>query len=428
VTSSVRVSDLVASGEAELTTGPFGTQLKAAEYVETGIPVINVRNVGFGEIRASNLEFIPEATAQRLSRHLLLPGDIVFGRKGAVERHGLVADRHAGWLQGSDCLRLRLHSDRYIPRFVSYYLLTERHKQWMKNHCSHGATMASLNQDILGRIELPEVGRDEQRRIASILSAYDDLIENNTRRIQILEAMAQAIYREWFVEFRFPGHEGVRMVDSALGPIPEGWRVLPLSEVCARMQSGSTPRRNELQWWDAGDLDWYTTNELRDGFLLRSVEQITQRTLRAKVARIFEPGTILMAIYGSPTVGRLGILTSPSSCNQAALGMVADENLVSQPYLYWCLRHLRIHFNSIAQGAAQQNISKAKVASTDVLVPNFAISQAFEIVLAPLWDLQRNLTQSVANLRQTRDLLLPRLISGEIDVSDLDLGGAEPAA
>jgi type I restriction enzyme S subunit len=108
----------------------------------------------------------------------------------------------------------------------------------MKNHCSHGATMASLNQDILGRIELPEVGRDEQRRIASILSAYDDLIENNTRRIQILEAMAQAIYREWFVEFRFPDTRACGWWIRRLGRFR---RVAssPLSEVCARMQSGA---------------------------------------------------------------------------------------------------------------------------------------------------------------------------------------------
>jgi type I restriction enzyme S subunit len=186
--SSIEVRELVLTGEAELTTGPFGTQLKAAEYVETGIPVINVRNVGFGEVRTEDLEFVSEQTATRLNRHRLKAGDIVFGRKGAVERHAFVTKHQIGWIQGSDCLRLRLNSPRFEPRFVSYYLLTEYHQQWMKNHCSGGATMASLNQDILGRIALPALDLSIQRKIAAFLSAYDDLIENSDRRIRNLRS------------------------------------------------------------------------------------------------------------------------------------------------------------------------------------------------------------------------------------------------
>jgi type I restriction enzyme S subunit len=290
-----------------------------------------------------------------------------------------------------------------------------------------GSAQPSLNRNHLSAIQIWRAPLPEQRRIASILSAYDDLIENNTHRIQILEEMAQAIYREWFVEFRFPGHEDVQIVDSELGPIPGGWRALPLSEVCTRMQSGSTPPRDESEWWEHGDIDWYTTTELRDGFLVASQETISQRALQQKRARLFEAGTVLMAIYGR-SIGRLGVLISQSSCNQAALGMVANREFISQPHLYWYLRALRDHFFAIAQGAAQQNISKEKVASARILVPAQPVSQAFGELVDPLWKLQRNLTVATQNLRLTRDLLLPRLISGEIDVSNLDIGNAEPAA
>ncbi|MEG3954807.1 restriction endonuclease subunit S [Microcoleus sp. herbarium2] len=217
------IQDLQNKGEAKLKTGPFGTQLHASDYVETGTPVINVRNIGFGEIREEKLEFISEQTVQRLSSHLLEPGDIVFGRKGAVERHAFINPKYARWFQGSDCLRLRVKSASIDSRFLSYYFLTENHKQWMINQCSHGATMATLNQAIISRIPLLIPPIHTQRKIVSILSAYDDrLIENNTRRIEILEEMARSIYREWFVKFRFPGHEQVQMVDSELGLIPQG--------------------------------------------------------------------------------------------------------------------------------------------------------------------------------------------------------------
>ena len=239
------VQNLVDQGYAEVKTGPFGTQLHASDYVENGIPVINVRNIGFGDIRPEKLEYISEGTAQRLSSHLLKPNDIVFGRKGAVERHAFIKQAHDRWFQGSDCLRLRVNGETVDPRFVSYCFLTEAHKVWMMNQCSHGATMASLNQDIVKRIPLRLPSLETQRKIASILSAYDDLIENNTRRIKILEEMAQAIYREWFVNFRFPGHEQVKMVDSPLGRVPEGWEVKTLGDIANEARRGVDPKKVE---------------------------------------------------------------------------------------------------------------------------------------------------------------------------------------
>src|SRR5690606_17579375 len=118
------VGDLIDAGFAEVKTGPFGTQLKASDYVETGTPVINVRNIGFGNVREEKLEFISEETTQRLSSHLLREKDIVFGRKGAVERHAFIRDKQSQWLQGSDCLRLRIVSEEHVlARYLSYAFL-----------------------------------------------------------------------------------------------------------------------------------------------------------------------------------------------------------------------------------------------------------------------------------------------------------------
>jgi hypothetical protein len=270
-----------------------------------------------------------------------------------------------------------------------------------------------------GYLPLPPIA--PQQKIVSILSAYDELIENNARRIEILEEMAQAIYREWFVDFRYPGHEDVPLVDSELGPIPEGWAVSNLGSVCTRVQAGGTPSRKNSEFWDDGVINWFRTTELQDGFLFDSSEKISHAGLEGSSAKMFEAGSILMAIYGSPTVGRLGILTRDATCNQAALALVPDETVISHPFLYQTLTSMREHFNSIAQGAAQQNISKATVAGTLMMLPPRPLVDLYDQMAVPMWDLTRTLTEELGNLRETRDLLLPRLISGEIDVSELEI-------
>ena len=212
------VAQLVKDGTAGIQTGPFGTQLKAADYTIEGVPVINVRNIGYGDLRPEKLEHVSEGTAERLSVHVLEEDDIVFGRKGAVDRHLFVSDRQRGWIQGSDCIRLRLRKDGINPRFASYAFLRPYHKEWMLRQCANKATMASLNHDVVRRITLPLPRLGTQRNVVSILSAYDDLIDNNRRRIVLLEEAAGLLYREWFVHFRFPGYAHVEIVDG----IPEG--------------------------------------------------------------------------------------------------------------------------------------------------------------------------------------------------------------
>lgn len=299
-------------------------------------------------------------------------------------------------------------------RYIFYALMDTRDGLIAQ---AQGAAQQNLNQDKIKSFEVPCPPLVEQRRIASTLSAYDDLIENNTRRISILEEMARRIYEEWFVRFRFPGHEGVRMVESELGLVPEGWWPCRLELVCSRMNSGNTPSRSNPDYWDRGTVDWYKTKELWDGYLFESEERISEQAVAEKKSRVFEAGTILMAIYGSPTVGRLGITTRRSACNQAALGMLPDPSKITFWKLYYTLLALRAEFNNKAQGAAQQNISKEKVAEMPFVLPAMETQRRFDEVVGPMQAMLRNLQARNRNLRMTRDLLLPKLISGELDVS-----------
>lgn len=158
---------------AILKTGPFGTQFKASEYVNEGVPVINVKNIGYGNLRYADLDYISEETRIRLSEHTLQVGDIVFGRKGSVDRHCLITEKEAGWLQGSDCLRVRITDGSVNPQYVSYFLLCS-HILKSINNASVGSTMASINMDIIGDIRVILPPYEEQCKIASILKKLDD--------------------------------------------------------------------------------------------------------------------------------------------------------------------------------------------------------------------------------------------------------------
>lgn len=164
---------------AVLKTGPFGTQFKASEYVDEGIPVINVKNIGYGNLYYEDLDFITEETRDRLAEHILHTGDIVFGRKGSVDRHCLITEKENGWFQGSDCLRVRITDSSVNPQYVSYYLLSS-HVLKSINNAAVGSTMASINMDIIGDIKVSLPSYEEQCRIATTLKKLDDKRAINT--------------------------------------------------------------------------------------------------------------------------------------------------------------------------------------------------------------------------------------------------------
>jgi type I restriction enzyme S subunit len=216
-------------------TGPFGSQLHESDYVEEGIPVVMPKNIVDGRISTEDIARISEEEdGKRLHRHIFAVGDIVYGRRGDIGRRALITEREHGWLCGTGCLRVSLGKNVLDSQFLYYYLGQPSVTNWIANQAI-GATLPNLNTSILRSVSARYPSLSVQRRIASILSAYDDLIENNTRRIRILEETAQMVYREWFVNFRFPAHEKRKMVESEMGLVPNGWPVRRVTEAFNRV-------------------------------------------------------------------------------------------------------------------------------------------------------------------------------------------------
>lgn len=278
--------------------------------------------------------------------------------------------------------------------------------------------MTSLNQDIVRRIPLILPHIQIQNKIAAILSAYDDLIENNTRRIKILEEMAQAIYREWFVHFRFPGHEGLRMVESELGLIPEGWTI---SKVGNKFKTvlGGTPSRVKPEYWENGFIPWINSGKVNELRIIIPTEYISQLGYNHSSTKMMPKRTTLIAITGA-TLGQVSLLEIEACGNQSIVGIYDPEELYSE-YLYL---NFSSNISSIIQhasGGAQQHINKEIINDVKIIIPPKILINQFSSFEKPLFDLIEILYWKNENLRQTRDLLLPKLISGNLDVSELDI-------
>lgn len=276
---------------------------------------------------------------------------------------------------------------------------------------SVGAAQDNLSWEKLSRIKFSCPPLETQQKITSILSAYDDLIENNRKQIKLLEEAAQRLYKEWFVDLRFPGYENVAIVDG----VPEGWITKTIGEICVKLNSGGTPNRKKTDYWDSKDIKWYKTKELQDCWLFDSEEYISEKGLNNSSAKVFPKNTILMAIYASPTLGRLGILSNNAACNQAALCLIPNE-LVSYQWLYLKLYELRDYFNSVARGAGQQNISADVVKNKMIVIPKEGIMMKFTQIVSLYFDKIKSFQRQIYLSQQARDKLLPRLMSGEMEV------------
>jgi len=401
-------------------TGPFGSQLHESDYIEEGIPVIMPKDIIGGKISEENIARIRESDAVRLAKYRLKTGDIVFGRRGDIGRRAIISQKENGWLCGTGSLLIRPGNSIIDPKFLYYYLGEETCIAWISNQAI-GATLPNLNTSIMKRISLTYPPLPAQQKIATILSAYDDLIENNTRRVRILEKMAQALYLEWFVNFHFPGHEGVRRVESELGMVPEGWEVSTIGKI-SNVILGYAFRSKD--WCDQG-IPVIKIKNIRPRNLIDvdQVDHISEATLSSKQEKYWiSHGDILIAMTGA-TAGKVGKLRSNERMLLNQRVAKIESQVQFKEYL-WCsisTPEAEKKFHALADGVAQPNMSGIQIENTKIMLPSFDLLKQFNEFVYPMLNSIDNFILKDQVLRRTRDLLLPKLISGEIDVSDLDI-------
>jgi type I restriction enzyme S subunit len=298
------------------------------------------------------------------------------------------------------------------PLFISFFLRTLNLAQQ-----NTAGAVPGLNRNALHLLPVCIPPLPTQRKIAAILSTYDDLIENNTRRIAILEEMAQSLYREWFVHFHFPGHKKKRMVESALGLIPEGWEVVRFTDI-ADVLSGGTPRTTTPEFWD-GAIPFFTPKDAPATFYVTETEKsITESGLRACNSKLYPKNTIFITARG--TVGKVVLSYVDMAMNQSCYALQGRDG-IDQFSVFLNIRNCVDQLKQNAHGAVFDTIIVDTFRMLQVVKPPLTLTNAFKSVITPIFDLVLNLLNKNANLRQTRDLLLPKLISGEVDVEGLDI-------
>ena len=385
-----------------------------------GIPVISVKD--FWERSFPQYDSLEEINPNGVVRpeHALKDGDILLvrsnGNRELIGRSLFIRNLPARPVTHSAfTIRVRFTSRLADPRFFAYLFRSPIIRQVLSAQ-GNGANISNLNQDILTRLRVALPPLRAQQSIAAILSAYDDLIENNTRRIAILEEMARRIYEEWFVRFRFPGHKGMRMVESELGLVPEGWAIESVEDVTETL-GGGTPSKTESDYWDGGDINWYSPTDLTGAktvFMEGSASKITALGLAKSSAKLFPANSVMMT--SRATLGVIAVNTTPACTNQGFIVCVPSDRMPLWLLFHW-LKANESEFEGLATGATFKEITKGVFRKINVAVPTGQTAAAFERVVAPMMDLVLRLERKNRNLRTTRDLLLPKLISGELDVS-----------
>ncbi|WP_445427360.1 restriction endonuclease subunit S [Alishewanella sp. HL-SH05] len=432
------LGEVCAAQNGAIQTGPFGSQLHASDYVETGIPVVMPSNIGpDGGISEDGIARIKQQDADRLSQHKLQIGDVVFSRRGDVTRNALIEPHQVGWLCGTGCLKVRLGDEtKADAKFISYCLRSPETKEWLIRHAV-GATMPNLNTSILSAVPIQIPPISEQKKITELLRALDDRIDLLRETNATLEAIAQALFKSWFVDFDpvlynssanagtqapslpaemqalFPS----RLVESPHRLIPEGWKVGVLGDVAETSRKQVKPEQLSEETLYVGlehiprkqlGLDaWGTAEELASAKSAFERNNILFGKLRPYFHKV-----VIAPFEGVCSTDILVCKAKHDSYHQyVAMQLFSDE--------------LIAYADRLSNGAKMPRINWKDLAAYEVVIPPNEIAENFSIIVEPMIGRILANVEKAQILASLRDTLLPRLISGQLRLPEAETALAE---
>ena len=383
-------------------------------YKNSGITLIRSLNVYDFVFERDGLAFLDHDQAAQLENVAVQPDDILLNITGAsVARCCMVPGDVLPARVNQHVAIIRINKNKADPRHVLYCINSPRYKHHLLALAHGGATREALTKETIEKFQIPLPDLPTQRKIAAILSAYDNLIENNTRRIAILEEIARSLYREWFVHFRFPGHQDVPMVESKIGRIPEDWRARRLGDLAREVRRSVSPDQVDAQTPYVG-----LVHIPRRSIALTewgSASEVQSTKLR------LDKGHILFGKI-RPYFHKVSVAPTDGLCSSDAIMIVPKLPAYFAPVLC-CVSSDEF----VAEATQTSQGTKMPRANWDVLtryplpLPPEDLLVQFDVLVEDVVAHVQNLVLRNRNLRRTRDLLLPKLISGEVDVSELDI-------
>lgn len=384
------------SNLSDIQTGPFGSQLHASDYVDEGIPIIMPQDIIGNRVVTDAIARIREEDAIRLTKYRVQPGDIVYSRRGDVERHALIEEFEKDWLCGTGCLRVRPNNALIMPRYLHYYLSSPESRSWITAH-AHGSTMPNLNTTILGEVPICYPNIDEQQAICRILESIDSKIHNNIQINDNLFDQMQSLYKAWFVDYAPFG-----------GTKPASWKPSDIYSL-ANIIYGAPFTSKQFNTCGNGK----PIIRIRD---LKDQQFATYTTEEHPKGYSLKAGDIVVGMDGE---FRPYIWGNDEAWLNQRVCVFDNKRPHGKAFLYYTIKPLLYAIEQTQVATTVIHIGKKDFDAFEVNIPDNDTLDRFDTITTPM--ISRIVVNCFENKRLAvvRDALLPKLMTGEIDVSDI---------
>lgn len=407
----------------EITNGGSWTEAEYSDS-EKDIYVVKVTNMVNGSIaETSNDSYLPESLFNKYKNHQLKFGDVCIATVGShpsqqgsvVGRTIKVQDIYSGSFLNQNAAILRPKDGNILSNNFFYYLTkTIFFKHHVESRARGSANQVRMAIGELKKFSFNYPDIQTQKKVAAVLSAYDDFIENNKKRIQILENMAEELYKEWFVRFRFPNWENTAFEKG----VPKGWTYTTLENL-GKIRTGKTPSTSNSEFYD-GEYPFYKTPDMHDKvFVFETVETLTEQGLNSQKSQIIEANEIMVTCIGS---GGVTAISTKRGCTNQQINSLSVANKKFLYWAYYLIKYLKPQIELYgATGATMTNLSKGKFSNLEIIKPTDELIEKYFNLVSPKFEMIKKLSQMNQMLEEQKGSLLPRLISGKLSVEDLNI-------
>lgn len=400
---------IVDPAKGSLVSGPFGSNIGSKFFVEAGVPVIRGNNLtkGTHKFIDDGFVFLTEQKAQEFPNCVAIEDDLIFTAAGSIGQVGIIPKERKfdSYIISNKQIRARIDRQKALPEFVYFWLSSRKMVQYLESQ-NNGGAVPLLNLGLIRRLPVPLPSLNAQDKIVDILSAYDDLIGNNRRRIKLLEQAARQLYREWFVRLRFPGHEHTKIVDS----VPEGWERTTVGSLASYIKRGITPSYD-----DEGDSIVINQKCIRNSLL--SLEPARRQRKEIPHQKRIQLGDVLINSTGAGTLGRVAQVWTDLENHtvDTHVTIVRPGDKVGNYWLGFSLLRLEPLIETLGEGATNQTeLSWQKISALEILQPSSDLRNEFDDFASTIAKQISGLQAQSQKLAQARDFLLPRLMDGRI--------------
>ena len=387
----------------------------------TPYKMIRTTNVKKGVVNLAGCRFVEKSTFEKWTRRAVPKvGDVILTREAPLGDVGMITTPNEHIFLGQRLMQYRVNPEKLNAHYL-LYALQEPDLQGQLKSAGSGSTVEHIRVGDAENLQISLPPLAHQKSVGNLLRNYDKLIENNNRRVAILEDMAQSLYREWFVNFRYPNHQdnldadgNPKLIDSPLGLIPVGWKIKCLKNI-GFINTGKTPSKDKEENYSSNDVPFIKTPDMHGGmFVIKTREMLSTLGADSQKSKYIPSWAICVSCIG--TAGIVALSSQKSQTNQQINTLVPEVKAHTE-FMYFTLKSLKKTIENYgATGATMTNLSKGKFESLEIVFPEDSLLDEFHQLTNPMFKQIQILARKNENLKQQRDMLLPKLISGQIEL------------